>query len=59
MHGWAPDAALSAVGGLRQLYESDEARGLAVPPSAAELLAERQIILKWSQTRPLGPPTAG
>jgi SnoaL-like domain len=23
------------------------------------LIAERQIILKWSETRPLGPPTAG
>ena len=22
-------------------------------------IAERQIILKWSETRPLGPPTAG
>src|SRR5580692_1694186 len=31
-------AALSAVAGLRELYESDEAQGLAAPPSAAELL---------------------
>ncbi len=22
-------------------------------------IAERQIILEWSETRPLGPPTAG
>ena len=31
-------AALSAVAGLRELYESDEAHALAAPPSAAELL---------------------
>ena len=31
-------AALSAVAGLRELYESDEAEALAAPPSAAELL---------------------
>src|ERR1700691_2231190 len=31
-------AALSAVAGLRELYESDEAQALATPPSAAELL---------------------
>jgi AcrR family transcriptional regulator len=31
-------AALSAVAGLRELYESDEALALEVPPSAAELL---------------------
>src|ERR1700677_4677933 len=31
-------AALSAVAGLRELYESDEAQGLAAPPSAAQLL---------------------
>jgi AcrR family transcriptional regulator len=31
-------AALSAVAGLRELYESDEAQALAVPPSAAQLL---------------------
>jgi AcrR family transcriptional regulator len=31
-------AALSAVAGLRELYESDEAQTLAAPPSAAELL---------------------
>jgi AcrR family transcriptional regulator len=31
-------AALSAVAGLRELYESDEAQALAAPPSAAELL---------------------
>jgi AcrR family transcriptional regulator len=30
-------AALSAVAGLRELYESDEAHALAAPPSAAEL----------------------
>jgi AcrR family transcriptional regulator len=32
-------AALSAVTGLRELYETDEARALPSPPSAAELLA--------------------
>jgi AcrR family transcriptional regulator len=31
-------AALSAVAGLRELYESDEAQRMAAPPSAAELL---------------------
>jgi AcrR family transcriptional regulator len=31
-------AALSAVAGLRELYESDEALALSTPPSAAELL---------------------
>jgi AcrR family transcriptional regulator len=31
-------AALSAVAGLRELYESDEAQALDSPPSAAELL---------------------
>jgi AcrR family transcriptional regulator len=31
-------AALSAVAGLRELYESDEAQALPTPPSAAELL---------------------
>jgi AcrR family transcriptional regulator len=31
-------AALSAVAGLRELYESDEAHALAAPPRAAELL---------------------
>jgi AcrR family transcriptional regulator len=31
-------AALSAVAGLRELYESDEAGALEAPPSAAELL---------------------
>jgi AcrR family transcriptional regulator len=31
-------AALSAVAGLRELYESDEAQTLSAPPSAAELL---------------------
>jgi AcrR family transcriptional regulator len=38
-------AALSAVAGLRELYESDEAHALAAPPSAAELrkLVERVI----------------
>jgi AcrR family transcriptional regulator len=32
-------AALTAVTGLRELYESDEARALPSPPSAADLLA--------------------
>jgi AcrR family transcriptional regulator len=38
-------AALSAVAGLRELYESDEAHALAAPPSAAELrkLVDRVI----------------
>jgi hypothetical protein len=36
-HGCLRIAALSAVAGLRELYESDEAQGLAASPSAAEL----------------------
>ena len=31
-------AALPAIAGLRELYESDEAQGLAEPPSATEWL---------------------
>jgi hypothetical protein len=37
-------AVLSAVAGLRELYESHEAQALAAPPSAAELL---KLVDRW------------
>jgi AcrR family transcriptional regulator len=42
-------AALSAVAGLRELYESDEARALAAPPSAAELLELVDEVIRFVQ----------
>jgi AcrR family transcriptional regulator len=42
-------AALSAVAGLRELYESDEAQGLAAPPSAAELLELVDGVIRFVQ----------
>jgi AcrR family transcriptional regulator len=42
-------AALSAVAGLRELYESDEARALAAPPSAAELLKLVDGVIRFVQ----------
>ncbi len=42
-------AALSAVAGLRELYESDEAQGLAAPPSAAELLELVDEVIRFVQ----------
>jgi len=41
-------AALSAVAGLRELYESDEARALAAPPSAAELLRLVDTVIRFA-----------
>ena len=43
-------AALSAVAGLRELYESDEAQALAAPPSAAELLELVDGVIRFVQT---------
>jgi AcrR family transcriptional regulator len=42
-------AALSAVAGLRELYESDEAQALASPPSAAELLKLVDTVIRFAQ----------
>jgi AcrR family transcriptional regulator len=42
-------AALSAVAGLRELYESDEAQALASPPSAAELLTLVEAVIRFAQ----------
>ena len=42
-------AALSAVAGLRELYESDEAQALAAPPSAAELLRLVDTVIRFIQ----------
>jgi MftR C-terminal domain len=42
-------AALSAVAGLRELYESDEAQALAAPPSAAELLKLVDRVIRYAQ----------
>jgi AcrR family transcriptional regulator len=43
-------AALSAVAGLRELYESDEAQALASPPGAAELLELVDGVIRFVQT---------
>ena len=42
-------AALTAVAGLRELYESDEAQALAAPPSAAELLDLVDRVIRFVQ----------
>jgi AcrR family transcriptional regulator len=42
-------AALSAVAGLRELYESDEARALAAPPDPAELLKLVDRVIRFAQ----------
>jgi AcrR family transcriptional regulator len=42
-------AALSAVAGLRELYESDEAQTLAAPPSAAELLTLVDRVIRFAR----------
>jgi AcrR family transcriptional regulator len=42
-------AAFSAVAGLRELYESDEAEALASPPSAAELLKLVDEVIRFVQ----------
>jgi AcrR family transcriptional regulator len=41
--------ALSAVAGLRELYESDEAQALATPPSAAELVTLVDTVIRFAQ----------
>ena len=42
-------AALSAVAGLRELYESDEARALTAPPSAAALRELVDRVIRFAQ----------
>jgi len=42
-------AALSAVAGLRELYESDEAHALETPPSAAELLTLVDRVIRFAR----------
>src|SRR5580692_11853125 len=42
-------AALSAVAGLRELYESDEAQALATPPNAAKLLKLVDTVIRFVQ----------
>jgi MftR C-terminal domain len=42
-------AASSAVAGMRELYESDEAQALAAPPSAAELLRLVDTVIRFVQ----------
>lgn len=42
-------AAFSAVAGLRELYESDEAQALAAPPNAAELLELVDMVIRFAQ----------
>jgi AcrR family transcriptional regulator len=42
-------AALSAVAGLRELYDSDEAQALAAPPNAAELLKLADTVIRFTQ----------
>jgi AcrR family transcriptional regulator len=42
-------AALSAVAGLRELYESDEAHALMSPPSATELLKLVDTVIRFVQ----------
>ena len=40
---------MSAVVGLRELYESDEAQALAAPPNAAELLKLVDTVIRFTQ----------
>src|SRR5580700_7798119 len=42
-------AALSAVAGLRELYETDEAQTLPAPPSAAELLKLVDRVIRFAR----------
>jgi AcrR family transcriptional regulator len=42
-------AALSAVAGLRELYESDEAQTLRAPPSAAELVKLVDQVIRFAR----------
>ena len=42
-------AALSAVAGLRELYEGDEAHALAAPPSAADLLNLVDKVIRFAR----------
>ena len=49
-------AALCAVAGLRELYESDEAQALTGPPSAAELLELVDRVIRFAQAGIDGGP---
>jgi hypothetical protein len=49
-------AALSAVAGLRELYESDEAQALSSPPSATELLELVDAVIRFAQAGLDGGP---
>ena len=42
--------ALTAVAGLRELYESNEAQALAAPPSAVELRGLVDRVIRFVQT---------
>jgi len=42
-------AALCAVAGLRELYESDQAQALAAPPNAAELLKLVDTVIRFAE----------
>jgi AcrR family transcriptional regulator len=42
-------AALCAVAGLRELYESDDAQALSVPPAASELLDLVDRVIRFAQ----------
>ena len=42
-------AALAAIAGLRELYESDDAQALAAPPTAAELLNLVNRVIRFAQ----------
>jgi AcrR family transcriptional regulator len=52
-------AALSAVAGLRELYESDEAQTPAAPPSAAELLNLVDKVIRFARAGIEGAQGAG
>jgi hypothetical protein len=54
-------AALTAVTGLRELYETDEARALPSPPKAADLLALVDRVIAFTRAgidRSPGSPTS-
>ncbi len=49
-------AAVCAVAGLRELYESDEAQALAAPPDAAQLLNLVDTVIRFAQAGIDGKP---
>jgi len=46
---------LSAVAGLREFYESDEAQALAAPPNAAELLKLVDTVIRFTRLAQMEP----